>query len=44
MAVEVVEMVMVVKAAVMKGTIRRMGSQVNQIGVEENGVEREVAN
>jgi len=42
-AVGVVEMVMVVKAAVMKGTIRRRGSQVNQIGVEEDVVEGEVA-
>jgi len=41
--VEVVEMVVVVKAAVMKGTIRRRDGQVNQIGMEKDVVEREVA-
>jgi len=40
---EVVEMVVVVKAAVMKGTIRRRGSQLNQISVKEDVVEGEVA-
>ena len=43
MVVEVVEMVVVVKAAVMKGIIRRRGSQVNQIDMEEDVVEGEVA-
>ena len=40
-AVEVVEMVAVVKAAVMKGTIKRRDSRANQIGVEEDAVKEE---
>lgn len=40
---EDVEMVAVVKVAVMKGTIRRKDSQTNKIGVEEDVVEEEVA-
>ena len=40
---EVVEMVAVVKAAVMKGTIKRRDSRANQIGVEEDAVEKEEA-
>ena len=38
---EVVEMVAVVKAAVMKGTIKRRDSRANQIGVDEDAVEEE---
>ena len=43
MAMEVVEMVAVVKAAIMKDTIRRRDTQAKKIGVEEEVVEEEVA-
>jgi len=43
MFVEVMEMVAMVKATVMKGTIRRRNSRANQIGVEEDVVEEEAA-
>jgi len=41
--VEVVETVVVVKAIVMKGIIRRRNSRANQIGMEEDVVEEEAA-
>ena len=41
--VEVAEMVKVVKAAVMKDIIRRRDSRAQQIGVEEDAVEKEAA-
>ena len=40
---EVAEMVEVVKAAVMKDTIRRRYSRAKQIGVKEDAVEEEAA-
>ena len=40
---KVVKMVMVVKAVVMKDTIRRRDSRAKQIGVEEDTVEEEAA-
>jgi len=40
-AVEVVEMVAVVKATIMKGTIRRRNIPANQICVEEDVLEEE---
>ncbi|KAE8676583.1 rhodanese-like domain-containing protein 4A [Hibiscus syriacus] len=44
MVVEVVEMVAVVKAVVMKSTIRRKDNQANQIGVIEDAVDEETIN
>ena len=41
--VEAAEMVEVVKAAVMKNTIRRRDSRAKQIGVEEDAVKEEAA-
>jgi len=41
--VEVVGTVVVEKAAIMKGTIRRRNSRANEIGVEEDVVEEEEA-
>ena len=38
---EIEETVVVVKATVMKGTIRRRNSQTNQIGMEEDMVKEE---
>jgi len=38
---EVMETVVVVKAIVMKGTIRRRNSRANQFGMEEDVVEEE---
>ena len=43
-AVEVVEMVAVVKAVVMKDTIRRKDSRAKQIGVEKDVIEEEATN
>ena len=40
---EAAEMVEVVKAAVMKNTIRRRDSRAKQIGVEEDAVKEEAA-
>ncbi|KAE8691290.1 hypothetical protein F3Y22_tig00110890pilonHSYRG00631 [Hibiscus syriacus] len=44
MAVEVMDIVAVVKVTVMKGTTRRRDSQANKIGVEEGAVEEEMTN
>jgi len=41
--VEVVETVVVEKATIMKGTIRRRNNRANQIGVEEDVVKEEAA-
>lgn len=43
MVVEVVKMVEVFKAAVLKDIIKRRDSRTNQIGVEEDAVEEEVS-